>query len=883
MLNLKNKFITANCLLLIMGAVFFVGVNIVSAQETDIGLNYAANLGLEDGGEKDIRVFLAEIVRYFITFLGIIAVAMVMYSGFLWMTSAGDPEKVNRAKQALINSVIGLIIIISAFAIVTFIINFMAGGGGGTAKKKPHDYGYGLGAYGNCAIASTYPEPFQKDVPRNTVIIVTFIEEVDITSMQGTDNNIDTEVVRIYKKNDENNPVSASVSATADKRTFIFQPTEYLGSPSENTEYYVYLSNDILKTDGKGVFDNCLEKFAQWSFEVSTKVDLTPPQVKAGGIFPAPDNNQDSVATISAAKASGAIAVLGAPEQRKLASFNIDSGSKPATLININEYSEIEGNLTLAVLDDGTTVKIENSSTNTGLGTAAINGQQVVFPSLFILTLKEGGFEAGDSWTISATAYTAGDTLKVGEITYHFGTDISVGTTLAATAGNISTQLGTHPEVTATVSGNLITITAINDGVAGNSIVLSTSNSTAIGITPMSGGQAAGETTVASGRTDRPRNSVIQINFNEAINPIGITGVASDISDNIRVENISGNNNILNGKFILSNQYKTLEFISDELCGKNGCGESIYCLPANSNLRVVIKAASLYECSGDPDCAARAPYVYCNGTCKNADDKNYPLANFNLTGVADMAFNSLDGDRDTFAEGPEAQSYTLAYNENEIIGLCASGANQGKVCTDENKTTVCGEGILCENPKTVSALQAATGDDYSWSFFISNSIKIQAPVIDTISPDHKTKGASLSESIKFQFKELMMSSSLGTGQVKVFDGEKTVVHKKVNLRSLNNRAVGYWTAVENVDDPVDGEPDWTRAQILHPQFPQYVSYRAQVGSGVKDIYQNCFKPSAGPLCTNETSDALPSCCPVIGATEINAVGAEGLDKNGNCK
>ncbi len=882
MLKLKNKFITANCLLLIMGAVFFVGVNIVGAQETDIGLNYAANLGLEDGGGKDIRVFLAEIVRYFITFLGIIAVAMVMYSGFLWMTSAGDPEKVNRAKQALVNSVIGLIIIISAFAIVTFIINFMAGGGGGgTAKKKPLDYGYGLGAYGNCAIASTYPEPFQKDVPRNTVIIVTFIEEVEITSMQGTGNNIDTEVVRIYKKNDENNPVSASISSTADKRTFIFQPTEYLGSPSENTEYYVYLSNDILKPDGKGVFENCLEKFALWSFEVSTKVDLTPPQVKAGGIFPAPDNNQDSVAIVSAAQASGEIAVLGAPEQRKLANFNIDSGSKPASLDNINEYSEIEGILTLAVSDDGETVRLTNDSTNTGLGTAAINGQQVVFPSLFTLILTEGGFAAGDFWTISATAYTAGDTLTVGAYTYYFGAGgITVDTNLAV---NIRSKLDNHPDVIPSISGSIITITARDAGAAGNSIVLSASNSTAIGITPMSGGQAAGETTVASGRTDRPRNSVIQINFNEAINPIGITGIASGISDNIRVENISDNNNILNGKFILSNQYKTLEFISDELCGKNGCGESIYCLPANSNLRVVIKAASLYECSGNPDCAARAPYVYCSGTCKNGDDKNYPLANFNLTGVADMAFNSMDGDRDTFAEGPEAQSYTPAYNENEIIGLCASGANQGRVCTDENKAAVCGEGILCENPKTVSALQADTGDDYSWSFFISNSIKIQAPVIDTISPDHKTTNASLSESIKFQFKELMMSSSLGTGQVKVFDGEKTIVHKKVNLRSLNNRAVGYWTAVENVDEPVDGEPDWTRAQILHPQFPQYVSYRAQVGSGVKDIYQNCFKPSEGPLCENETSDASPSCCPVIGGTEINAVGAEGLDKNGNCK
>ena len=137
----KTKIIIFSCFLLfILGAVFFVGGNLAWAQDADVGINYAANVGLPGAGDKDVRVFMVEIIRYFIGFLGIIAVIMVMYAGFLWMTSNGEPDKITRAKRTLINSIIGLIIIISAFAIVTFIINFMDGGGGAGGKcKKPVD------------------------------------------------------------------------------------------------------------------------------------------------------------------------------------------------------------------------------------------------------------------------------------------------------------------------------------------------------------------------------------------------------------------------------------------------------------------------------------------------------------------------------------------------------------------------------------------------------------------------------------------------------------------------------------------------------------------------------------------------------------------------
>ena len=99
----------------------FAIVNFVLA--VDLGTDYATNLGL---GEEDPRVIAVNIVRIALTFIGIIAICIIIYAGFLWMTAAGSPEKIDKAKKTLIGAVIGLIIILSAWAIVTFIINRMA-------------------------------------------------------------------------------------------------------------------------------------------------------------------------------------------------------------------------------------------------------------------------------------------------------------------------------------------------------------------------------------------------------------------------------------------------------------------------------------------------------------------------------------------------------------------------------------------------------------------------------------------------------------------------------------------------------------------------------------------------------------------------------------
>lgn len=82
--------------------------------------------------QDDIRVVIAGIIGVIFGFLGIIMVVFIIYGGWLWMTSAGDSAKVDKAKKLIINAIIGIVIVIASWSIASYIINkaISATGGG---------------------------------------------------------------------------------------------------------------------------------------------------------------------------------------------------------------------------------------------------------------------------------------------------------------------------------------------------------------------------------------------------------------------------------------------------------------------------------------------------------------------------------------------------------------------------------------------------------------------------------------------------------------------------------------------------------------------------------------------------------------------------------
>jgi heme/copper-type cytochrome/quinol oxidase subunit 2 len=72
---------------------------------------------------QDPRVLVARIINTAMLFLGIIAVVIVLLGGFKWMTAAGNEDKVSEAKKLMGAGVIGLVIILAAWGIASFVLN----------------------------------------------------------------------------------------------------------------------------------------------------------------------------------------------------------------------------------------------------------------------------------------------------------------------------------------------------------------------------------------------------------------------------------------------------------------------------------------------------------------------------------------------------------------------------------------------------------------------------------------------------------------------------------------------------------------------------------------------------------------------------------------
>lgn len=99
----------------------------VHAQEDPIanGINIVENKFGDTLGTNgtDPREVIANIINIALGFLGVIAVGIVLIGGFKWMTAAGNEDKVEEAKKILGAGVIGLVIVLSAWALASYVIN----------------------------------------------------------------------------------------------------------------------------------------------------------------------------------------------------------------------------------------------------------------------------------------------------------------------------------------------------------------------------------------------------------------------------------------------------------------------------------------------------------------------------------------------------------------------------------------------------------------------------------------------------------------------------------------------------------------------------------------------------------------------------------------
>jgi hypothetical protein len=75
----------------------------------------------------NIRTAVIRVINYLLSFVGLIAVAFLIYAGFLYLFSGVSEENTKKAKEIITNVVIGIIIILMAWVIVNTVIVQLTG------------------------------------------------------------------------------------------------------------------------------------------------------------------------------------------------------------------------------------------------------------------------------------------------------------------------------------------------------------------------------------------------------------------------------------------------------------------------------------------------------------------------------------------------------------------------------------------------------------------------------------------------------------------------------------------------------------------------------------------------------------------------------------
>jgi len=120
-------------ILLIILAVLLLSTPLSSAQaELNIGQEYFKKIAERAGFQTDtvmsqtyLDTTIGKIIALVIGLIGTIFFIMILISGFQWLTAGGNEEKAKQARDRVVNAVIGLIIVLAAYAITYFVYNLI--------------------------------------------------------------------------------------------------------------------------------------------------------------------------------------------------------------------------------------------------------------------------------------------------------------------------------------------------------------------------------------------------------------------------------------------------------------------------------------------------------------------------------------------------------------------------------------------------------------------------------------------------------------------------------------------------------------------------------------------------------------------------------------
>lgn len=288
-----------------------------------------------------------------------------------------------------------------------------------------------------------------------------------------------------------------------------------------------------------------------------------------------------------------------------------------------------------------------------------------------------------------------------------------------------------------------------------------------------------------------PRNQIIQINFDEAISP---DSFAESVTPDDGYTRVVFHKREITGSWIPSNGYRTFEFIPDNECGVNSCGETIRCLDI--------------ACDDpfDQNCFEQYQILVRTGELQAA---NAWEAIPQPTGVIDTSGNAMDGDGDGIRDGRPGIIGDFDADDLKTI-------NEGEV-VDDNFVVAEDEG----GP--------------AWQFRVQNTVDRTAPHIMRIEPTVDKENVHERAELTITFSKAMQASTLDSIQI--------YEHPRPDDLPLMSKAVR--SELRRADDG----SYFTHVNVIHREFGpdgNALYYYPEVKSTVRSLNQNCFYPGLGP-------------------------------------
>ncbi len=88
---------------------------------------FGSQFGASTETTTDIRIVVARIIRIVLSLMAVVAVAYVIYGGYLYLTSGGSDERIGKARKIIFYGAIGLAIMLLSFSITSFVYRSIYG------------------------------------------------------------------------------------------------------------------------------------------------------------------------------------------------------------------------------------------------------------------------------------------------------------------------------------------------------------------------------------------------------------------------------------------------------------------------------------------------------------------------------------------------------------------------------------------------------------------------------------------------------------------------------------------------------------------------------------------------------------------------------------